>query len=143
MWMRQAGANASAQRVLVVGASVSAGDMITEIADVTTDVHVAQRGKYNAYFGDGAFRNPHLTMRPEIVRIEGRTVFFADGAALEHVDHILFGTGFNWTLPFLPHIEVRNNRVPGLYQHIFHRADPTLTFIGAVSPPPPELRRTY
>lgn len=30
-------------------------------------------------------------------------------------------------------VELRNNRLPGLYQHIFYRRDPTLTFIGAVA----------
>lgn len=107
--------------------------MITDIAEIARDVHVASREKFNIYFGDAAFRNPHLTMRPGITKIEGRTVFFTDGTNLANVDNILFGTGFNWTLPFLPNIEVRNNRVPNLYLHIFHKADPTLTFIGAVS----------
>lgn len=51
------------------------------------------------------------------------------------MDHIIFGTGFTWTLPFLPQVQTRNNRVPDLYQHVFYRHDPTLTFVGAVSLP--------
>jgi hypothetical protein len=50
-----------------------------------------------------------------------------------NVDHIIFGTGYSWTLPFLPSVEVRNNRVPGLYQHVVYRKDPTLLFVGATA----------
>jgi hypothetical protein len=48
------------------------------------------------------------------------------------VDYIIFGTGYSWTLPFLPQVLVRNNRVPNLYQHIVWQEDPTLLFVGAV-----------
>lgn len=57
---------------------------------------------------------------------------FEDGTFETGVDHVLFGTGFTWTLPFLPQVPVRNNRVPDLYQHVFWRHDPTLCFVGAV-----------
>lgn len=60
---------------------------------------------------------------------------FEDGTKLEHVDHIIFGTGYTWTLPFLPDLAktIRNNRLPNLYQHIFWREDPTLAFVGAIA----------
>lgn len=106
--------------------------MATDISGIAKSVHIVSRGKFNAYFGDGAFQNPLLKLHPEIDRIEGRTVFFKDGSNLSDVDDILFGTGFSWTLPFLPKAEVRNNRVPNLYLHIFHKSDPTLAFVGAV-----------
>lgn len=55
-----------------------------------------------------------------------------DGASVADVDYIIFGTGYSWTLPFLPNVEVRNNRVPGLYQHVVYQQDPSLLFVGAV-----------
>ena len=55
-----------------------------------------------------------------------------DGTTVSGVDHIIFGTGYTWTLPFLPQVAVRNNRVPGLWQHVVWRGDPTLLFVGAV-----------
>jgi len=61
------------------------------------------------------------------------TVVFADGASVEAPDHIIFGTGYSWTLPFLPNVPVRNNRVPNLYQHIFWRDDPSLAFVGGTA----------
>lgn len=122
------------KRVVIVGSSVSAGDTATDIiaAGVKTPLSIVSRGKFNTYFGDGAFRHPSIALRPDIVRIVGRDVHFKDGSVLQDVEAILFGTGFNWTLPFLPNIEIRNNRIPGLYQHIFHKSDETLAFVGAV-----------
>lgn len=56
-----------------------------------------------------------------------------DGTLIPDVDHIIFGTGYSWTLPFLSDVAVRNNRVPDLYQHVVWQHDPTLLFIGAVA----------
>jgi hypothetical protein len=86
----------------------------------------------NGYFGDGAFYHPKIVRRPSIAKVTGRTVYFTDNTSVEGVDHIIFGTGYSWSLPFLPTVPVRNNRVPGLYQHVIWRHDPTLAFVGAV-----------
>lgn len=86
----------------------------------------------NAYLGDEAFNHPQISKQPSISRIEGRTVHFVDGNSARDVDNIIFGTGYSWTLPFLPQVEVRNNRVPNLYQHVVYQKDPTLLFVGAV-----------
>lgn len=96
------------------------------------------RGRYNTYFGDLAFQHPKIQRRAPISHITSRghnerTVHFEDGTFETDVDHVIFGTGFSWTLPFLPQVATRNNRVPDLYQHVFYRHDPTLTFVGAVS----------
>jgi Flavin-binding monooxygenase-like len=65
-------------------------------------------------------------------------VHFQDGSYLEDIDHIIFGTGYSWTLPFLPTMEIRNNRIPRLYLHVFpmDEAEDGLVFVGAVSLPP-------
>lgn len=122
------------KRVVVVGASVSAADIALDLTSVAeTPVHAVVNGhKANIYFGDVAFDHPRITRRGTITKVEGRTVHFADGKAAEGVDHIIFGTGYSWTLPFLPDVEVRNNRVPRLYQHVVYQKDPTLLFVGAV-----------
>ena len=57
----------------------------------------------------------------------------ADGTSIANVDYIIFGTGYRWTLPFLPQVPTRNNRVPDLYQHVVWQKDPTLLFVGAVA----------
>ncbi|KAH6686855.1 thiol-specific monooxygenase [Plectosphaerella plurivora] len=122
------------KRVVVVGASVSAADIAFDLTSVAqTPVHAVVNGhKANIYFGDEAFNHPRIARRGTITRIEGRTVHFAEGKPAEDVEHIIFGTGYTWTLPFLPSVEVRNNRVPLLYQHVVYQKDPTLLFVGAV-----------
>ncbi|PQE11641.1 hypothetical protein CJF32_00004798 [Rutstroemia sp. NJR-2017a WRK4] len=130
------------KRVVVVGASISGPDISYALADfVETPLHSVVRGKYHPYFFDYAFQHPNILRRPPISHITSnvengeRTVHFEDGTKLERVDHIIFGTGYSWTLHFLPELAstIRNNRLPNLYQHIFWREDPTLTFVGALA----------
>ncbi|KAF7593409.1 hypothetical protein BBP40_011511 [Aspergillus hancockii] len=125
------------KRVITVGASVSAADTAVSLVDhVKGPIYAVVRGKYNVYFGDEAFKHPQIERRPAISHISSyngdRTVHFEDGTSVSDVDHIIFGTGFTWTLPFLPDVPIRNNRVPDLYLHVFHQRDPSLVFLGAV-----------
>ncbi|KAH7159773.1 hypothetical protein B0J13DRAFT_112821 [Dactylonectria estremocensis] len=122
------------KRVVVVGASVSAADIAVDLIQTAeTPVHAIVIGHTaNTYFGDAAFDHPKIEKHPSITRIAGRTVHLADGSSIADVDNIIFGTGFSWTLPFLPAVPVRNNRVPDLFQHVVWRHDPTLLFVGAV-----------
>jgi hypothetical protein len=127
------------KRVVVVGASVSAADIAFDLASTATSalpVHAVMLGHApNVYFGDEAFNHPHIAKRPSILSVvpATRTVALIDGTKIAAVDHIIFGTGYSWSLPFLPNVDIRNNRVPRLYQHIVWNDDPTLLFIGAVS----------
>ncbi|OGM45768.1 monooxygenase [Aspergillus bombycis] len=125
------------KRVITVGASVSAADTAASLVNHAKGPIIAVvRGKYNTYFGDEAFKHPQIERRPPISHITTengeRTVYFEDGTSVSDVDHIIFGTGFTWTLPFLPDTPIRNNRVPDLYLHVFHQQDPSLVFLGAV-----------
>jgi hypothetical protein len=119
----------------VVGASVSAADIAFDLVKTAKKpIHAVMLGhKANGYFGDEAFNHPDILKRPSISRVQGDTVHFEDGTQVAGVDNIIFGTGYTWTLPFLPNVEVRNNRVPGLYQHVVYQQDPSLLFVGAVA----------
>lgn len=122
------------RRLVVVGASVSAADIAFDLAP-TSQVFAVMVGRtFNGYFGGGAFEHPRITQCVTIdhIRPASRTVVLQDGTEIEGVDHIIFGTGYSWSLPFLPEIKPRNNRVPGLWQHIVHQDDPSLLFVGAV-----------
>ncbi|KAK2879508.1 hypothetical protein FQN49_000810 [Arthroderma sp. PD_2] len=123
------------KRVVVVGASVSAADIAFDLVETAkTPVHAITIGhKANGYFGDEAFKHPKIQNHPSIERVSNRTVYLTNGTSITDVDYIVFGTGYSWTLPFLPGVPVRNNRVPDLYQHIVWQKDPTLLFIGAVA----------
>lgn len=121
-----------------MGASVSGADIAYDIKELTSGpVYAVVVGhKANGYFGDVAFHHPNIVTKPSISHVDtsnnARTVHFVDGTSVLEVDEIIFGTGYSWSLPFLPQVEVRNNRVPGLYQHVVYRVDPTLVFVGAV-----------
>ncbi|KAK3898759.1 dimethylaniline monooxygenase [Staphylotrichum tortipilum] len=127
------------KRVVVVGASVSAADIAFDLAHTRTSqtpVHAITVGhNANGYFGPAAFDHPRIANHPSITHISPgtRTVHLADGTSIPAVDHIIFGTGYTWTLPFLPQVATRNNRVPGLYQHVVWREDASLLFVGAVA----------
>lgn len=124
----------------MVGASVSGADIAFDLAThkITKDnlVHAIVLGHtFNGYFGDEAFHHPRIRQHPSIARVDAatRTVHLIDGTHIPDVDHLIFGTGYSWSLPFLaPLVPCRNNRVPGLYQHVVWREDPTLLFVGAV-----------
>ncbi|KAK8116470.1 uncharacterized protein PG998_004751 [Apiospora kogelbergensis] len=141
------------KNVVVVGASVSAADIAFDVAEVAASTHAVVIGHtMNRYFGDGAFHHPRIHRCPSVKRVTVTPVTNAtsipkaqvelvDGTVIPDVDHIIFGTGFSWTLPFFhpsssssePKVPVvRNNRVPDLWQHVVWRHDPTLLFVGAV-----------
>ncbi|KAK9443607.1 Flavin-containing monooxygenase FMO [Metarhizium brunneum] len=122
------------KRVVVVGASVSAADIAFDLADSAAfPVHAITIGhNLNGYFGGEAFEHPKIEKLPSIAKVQGRTVHLVDNKTIPDVDYIVFGTGYSWTLPFLPQVPVRSNRVPDLWQHIVWQHDPTLLFVGAV-----------
>ncbi|KAJ5781842.1 uncharacterized protein N7518_010325 [Penicillium psychrosexuale] len=123
------------KRVVVVGASVSAADIAVDLVETAKEpVHAITIGHAaNGYFGDEAFNHPKIQKYPSIERVSNRTVHLTNGNCITDVDHIIFGTGYSWTLPFLPAVSVHNNRVPDLYQHVVWQKDPTLLFVGAVA----------
>ena len=118
-----------------MGAGVSGADISFDLTRVAEQpVHAIINGrKANVYFGDAAFDHPGIQKHPSIEKIVGRNVHLINGHIIENVDHIILGTGYSWTLPFLPQVEIRNNRATKLYQHVVWRDDPTLLFIGAVN----------
>ena len=130
--------NYSGKRVVTVGASISGPDTAAALAGVTeTPLHSVVRGRYHPYFGDWAFRHPRIQRHPPISHIISdsgeRTVVIEDGTHLSGVDHIIFGTGYSWTMPFYPEMPIRNNRIPGLYMHIFPMSETNMVFVGAVA----------
>lgn len=124
-----------AQRVVVVGASVSGADIAFDLANIAqAPIHAITIGHtINGYFGGEAFKHPRIKNHPSIAKVEGRTVHLIDGNSIADVDYIIFSTGYSWSLPFLPDVPIRNNRVPDLYQHVVWQKDPTLLFVGAVA----------
>jgi len=128
------------KKVVVVGASISGADISSFVAPYAAPPLISVvRGKYHPYFFDYAFQHPNIERKGPIAKFESevgkKRVTFEDGSFVDNVDHVIFGTGYSWTVPFLKdvRVEVRNNRLPGLYQHIFWMKDPSLCFVGAVA----------
>lgn len=122
--------------MIVVGGSVSAFEAIHEIRTVSKHPVISAMHKPLPEFGWAPFIHPHITLRLAITGVDAdnKCVEFADGSVAYDVDVIFFATGYDFSFPYLPQVEITNKRIRGLYQHIFHRNDPTLVFIGMVSP---------
>ena len=132
--------------MIVVGASVSAFDITHEVLRFACVPVYSSLRTPNPVFGFVPFDHPSIEKKPIITQIlsEGsqRTVIFSDGSKVENVDHIIFGTGYTFSVPFLPSLPIANRIVPGLYLHIFKQDDPTLAFIGGVCDSDPRTEKT-
>ena len=80
------------------------------------------------------YEHPEIVVKPPIKEVsKDRTVIFEDDSKVENVDYLLFGTGYVFSLPFLPQLNATNFRIPGAYLHTFYGDDPSLAFVGLVS----------
>lgn len=125
--------------MVVVGGSVSAHEIVHEILPVAQHpVYASIRGPPIAVFGLTPFEHPHIQITKQIASFDPQSghITLADGSVLDGVDYVIFGTSYNFSIPFLPHVQDRikraNRRLPGVYQHTFDIEDPSLAFIGFV-----------
>ncbi|KAI1071852.1 hypothetical protein LB507_005245 [Fusarium sp. FIESC RH6] len=135
----RAGRNYKGKRVIVVGASVSSVEIMYEVLDhVGGPVYASVRDEPIEFYGWVPLEHPKISVKPAIDRLDPRTgrVYFTDGSYLDDIDHIIYGTGYTFSFPFLPAVQerVKNSyrRLPGVYQHTWDIEDPTLTFIGMI-----------
>jgi Flavin-binding monooxygenase-like len=97
------------------------------------------RGAPIPAFGLVPWTHPHITVKKQIVRFdaEGGKIWFEDSSHIDEIDHIIFGSGYTFSFPFLPVLQEQvkraYRRLPGVYQHTFNIDDPSLVFIGMVS----------
>ena len=76
-----------------------------------------------------------VTPKPNIDRLAGDRVRFVDGSE-EHIDRIVYATGYRITIPFLTPDLIGNtedNRIP-LFRRVVHPDLPGLYFIGLLQP---------
>lgn len=126
------------KKVVVVGASVSAMDAVRDLLHHAKTIISSRKSTSgpHIHFGTVAFEHPEVEERGQIVKCEASTgtLHFEDGTSTSDVDAVIFATGFSFSFPFLPELNLANNRVHNLYQHIFKIGDPTLVFVGAITP---------
>ncbi|GKU07729.1 unnamed protein product, partial [Fusarium langsethiae] len=127
------------KRIIVVGASVSSVEVMYEILDfIDGPLYASVRDEPIEYYGWVPLEHPKISVKPAIERLDPGTgrVYFTDGSYLDDIDHIIYGTGYTFSFPFLPAVQerVKNayRRLPGVYQHTWDIEDPTLTFVGMI-----------
>jgi dimethylaniline monooxygenase (N-oxide forming) len=75
-----------------------------------------------------------ITVKPDIERLDGDKVFFADGTS-EQIDVIVYCTGYKITFPFLDeHLIAAHDNEISLYHRVVDPDHPGLYFIGLVQP---------
>lgn len=79
-------------------------------------------------------QNGRIHLKPNISRLDGRTVHFTDSSR-ETIDTIIFATGYKISFPFFDpdFIDVRDNDLP-LYRKVIHPEHEGLYFIGLIQP---------
>ncbi|KAK7420961.1 hypothetical protein QQX98_002526 [Neonectria punicea] len=123
------------KQVLVVGGSVSAFDALHDIRLVSKHPIISSLQNPEPTFGWAPFTHPDIDNRPPISAFDPQTgrITFTDNTFISDVDVVLFATGYDFSFPFLPNVKAVNQRVPGLYQHVFKTSDPSLAFTGMVT----------
>jgi cation diffusion facilitator CzcD-associated flavoprotein CzcO len=75
-----------------------------------------------------------IAPRPDIARLEGGTVHFVDGSAVD-VDLIVWATGYQIAFPFMDQKDLNwQDGRPALYLNVFHPVYDTLFFSGLIQP---------
>lgn len=121
--------------VIVVGSRASGMDIARLLVNRATKVYHSKR---NVRLG--TLRN--VVDKGEIKEfkiVENKlVVVFDDDSELVGPDHIIYGTGYQFSYPFLNRLFKSDNEllthdgilVPGLYQHTFLSSDPLISFVG-------------
>jgi len=123
------------QKVLVVGANISAADLISDLHPIVKGpLYLSIRGRNEKL--ESVYHLPNVEEKPAVESIspsDGITVKFSDGSSIQGLDHILFATGFRLSYPFLiPNPVTAKNRLSRFYQHIFNIDNPSLAVVGQV-----------
>ncbi|CAI7630317.1 unnamed protein product [Penicillium glandicola] len=123
----------SNKKVIVVGHSASGIDIANQIGRVSRHPLLISERTETTLSPEQAAVSKSF---PEIslISVEDRRVQFADGHEERDVDHIVFCTGYHFSIPFLsglqPPIVTDGVRPHHLYQHVFYNKEPTLALIG-------------
>ena len=117
------------KRVVVLGSSVSGGDLSSELARVA---EVFFSGRLFEQRPPLAEQSGSIRRCPPIARFDGSDVVLTNGERIREVDAILFCTGYWYRFPFLASklVSVGDNYVRGLYRQVVALQDPSLAFIG-------------
>jgi hypothetical protein len=127
------------QKVLIIGNSASGTDLAAQIAPhCTPPLLISSRSPPTQFLPSTS--TTETASLPEIAHFntEERSIAFKNSHVEHDIDAIIFCTGYLYSFPFLTSLDPplinlhgpnAGTRVQNLYQHIFYRPHPTLSFI--------------
>jgi cation diffusion facilitator CzcD-associated flavoprotein CzcO len=122
------------KKVIVIGSSASGLDIASQISPVCkTPLLLSQKSV--SYLAAGFAEDSNIETVPQITRVNASTreVFFSNDRIEKGVDHLLFCTGYLYSMPFLESLQPNpisdGTRVEHTYQHLFYAARHTLAFL--------------
>ena len=117
------------RRVVVLGSSVSGGDLSRELAQVA---EVFFSGRLFDHRPPLSRQSGRIRRCPPMASFDGADVVLTNGERIRDVDAVLFCTGYWYRFPFLTaeSVSVGDNWVRGLYRQIVAVEYPSLAFIG-------------
>lgn len=153
------------KKVLVIGLSISAIDILQYLVPICKETHVSGNNKMG--FGDNKERlkksdwvediladdSLNLQKHSRIERFEGDKVYFEDGSVESGFDQILFCTGYHNYFPFLDIPENKSStlvnvtsgydgienfaqtKISNVFLYVFTIEDPTIAHIGVAHNP--------
>lgn len=122
------------QRVVVVGAAASGEDIGREIAETAKEVYISSKSWAGAGLPPEGPRGNIRRLPAFLGLTPSGSVLFAHDQEVQHVDTVVYATGYVYSFPFLDGtniVTVEDNRVGPLYEHIWPpRYSPRLSFVG-------------
>lgn len=121
--------------VIVVGSRASGADLSKLIARAGGKVYQSIRT-----VGRRFSIHENIIVKPVISKYVQTSpsefdVVFDDGTKISNPDHVIYGTGYDWSYPFLNRltknsITANGVIVPDLFEHTFYIDDPLINFVG-------------
>ncbi|KAL4945469.1 hypothetical protein BDV06DRAFT_31526 [Aspergillus oleicola] len=132
-------AHYAGKRVVVLGGSFSASDVVGDIYKFVQGPLYVSQGSHSPYINE-IWHLPNVEKKPTVSQIQNTgpklSLTFSDGSQLGNVDKVIFATGYRLSFPFLtPEPILSADRIPGIYQHIVKIGDPSLSVLGLVRAP--------
>ncbi|KAL3235593.1 N,N-dimethylaniline monooxygenase [Nakaseomyces bracarensis] len=117
--------------IIVVGNGSSGSDIANQCSTVASKVYVSVTNLDEVENKQGSL----IEYVPKIRAVQPNgTVLFENGDQLEDVDHLVYATGYLYTLPFFDSefnkrlVKKDGSGINGLWNHVIYKADPTLAF---------------
>lgn len=128
------------KKVLVIGGSASGIDISYVLSKNSDEIYRSEktenfdsRTKLRTIVVDGKTKLKP-TVKKYLINNEEISVEFDDGSKLENVDFVIYGTGYDYSYPFLRHLwpqfSEHGVRLPQNFQHTFHIPDPLISTLG-------------